>query len=79
MRLAAWEMAIALVKQRLNFGAMCGDEDVVALPGTQEGCKQANMRRMVEHPACSHGLTLGHPVLNASVNCEKLMGRIVPR
>jgi len=49
------------------------------LPGTQEGCKQANMRRMVEHPACSHGLTLGHPVLNASVNCEKLMGRIGPR
>jgi hypothetical protein len=31
MRLTAWKMAIAFVEQRFDFGATCGDDDVVAL------------------------------------------------
>jgi hypothetical protein len=31
MRLTAWKMAIAFVEQGFNFGATCGDDDVVAL------------------------------------------------
>tara|TARA_B100001758_G_scaffold244319_1_gene255480 strand:- start:1778 stop:2368 length:591 start_codon:yes stop_codon:yes gene_type:complete len=71
-------MAIAARKHRFNLASSSRNDDVVALSCSKKRCEKSNMSWMVEDPAGSHSRASGHTVLNASLKCEKLMGRFGP-